>query len=557
MAFAAAGALAACPWATGDIPSPALSARRLAVCDFAARRCVGADGRRRRRLLHEPRPPDGRPDGSGGPAAVAVGFGFRHLRGWGGTPGERGALPAADAAAAAAAAMDGGGDALPAALPPTRTATTAAAAVSFRRPGPPGDGLPSCSCGPGGCTCGQAPPPRSLSSSDAAGPATPSTVATALTAAAAVAAIAALPAPPPSPILPPLPPRRGPLHSLAEAVLAPFPPPPPAPLYDTPREWPVGPRPSVTVSSAAAGAARLPGSAAAATAGVTPRPQRQQVVLQRMTVIVADYLSDLVVLDVLGRLHSPADAAAAAGGVFAAWLTADLLSGVVRFALSAGYVTDAPLVFPNKHGSDGSGGAGIFFNAVSDWCAIALLPLSILAGASPRSVAAQAYGVALVGLLAVLPLATPPAGAHACGVVRLARRVGVLRPVATTPTTSYCGLAGVWNPVLDGAGVWRRLEAAVYDASLGGVVSRVWMHSPGAVVEAARYSRRLRRDLLWQQRRGWGGARGGGAGESGRAEGGDDDPGGEVTEAAAPWGEGRPGGRRRRWHGVVKRGGEG
>lgn len=288
--------------------------------------------------------------------------------------------------------------------------------------------------------------------------------------------------------------------------------------------------------------------------GADPRPHQQQVVLQRMTVIVADYLSDLVVLDVLGRLHSPADAAAAAGGVFAAWLTADLLSGVVRFALSAGYVTDAPLVFPIKHGPDGSAGAGIFFDAVSDWCAIALLPLSILAGASPRSLAAQSFGVALMGLLAVLPLATPPAGAHACGVVRLARRVGVLRPVATTATSSYCGLAGVWNGALDRAGVWRRLEAAVYDASGGGVVSRVWMHSPGAVVEAARYSRRLRRDWLWQQRRGGRGAAGAVGGGGGR-EG--DGPGGGGATTVATWGGGRPGGRRRRWHGVVQRGGRG
>eukprot|EP00183_Erythrolobus_madagascarensis_P000214 CAMPEP_0185847736 /NCGR_PEP_ID=MMETSP1354-20130828/2895_1 /TAXON_ID=708628 /ORGANISM="Erythrolobus madagascarensis, Strain CCMP3276" /LENGTH=318 /DNA_ID=CAMNT_0028548065 /DNA_START=155 /DNA_END=1111 /DNA_ORIENTATION=- len=187
------------------------------------------------------------------------------------------------------------------------------------------------------------------------------------------------------------------------------------------------------------------------------------VLAQRVVVIFSDYLSDLIVLDMIDRIDSMYDIALVVVGTLVAYSLADLSSGTIYLVLDKhrGNLPSRPSPEheqPHHHSRPRGvkklhlyeAWKGDFFARCWQPCLWATPFLSIVAGWQPDNLGLEALCVMYMSLLAIMPqlrqwshVPSPPAP------VRLLQQMGVLYRVPHGRTAGFCCISGWWNPVLD------------------------------------------------------------------------------------------------------------
>eukprot|EP00190_Bangiopsis_sp_CCMP1999_P002473 CAMPEP_0198734750 /NCGR_PEP_ID=MMETSP1475-20131203/55018_1 /TAXON_ID= ORGANISM="Unidentified sp., Strain CCMP1999" /NCGR_SAMPLE_ID=MMETSP1475 /ASSEMBLY_ACC=CAM_ASM_001111 /LENGTH=347 /DNA_ID=CAMNT_0044498285 /DNA_START=45 /DNA_END=1088 /DNA_ORIENTATION=- len=240
-------------------------------------------------------------------------------------------------------------------------------------------------------------------------------------------------------------------------------------------------------------------------------------IVNRGIVIFADYLSDLIVLDILDRMESEIDLFLVVMGTFAAYFLADLTSGLYYW-LAHNYGSFETPVFgaeiqkirqlhtrytcacTNALGHHcarckGEGNSEDFFASVGNHCLVAIPFLTVLAGWQPNNLGLEAFCVMFLSILAILPqvkrwsqMRKPPLLIRILQKTRLIggkqphTRFDSTRGSDLAPKDNYC-FGSVWNHILDKENVFRRLEQFLY-ISTNGWLSPRWKAQQDAKVDA-------------------------------------------------------------------------
>uniref|UniRef100_A0A7S0G5S8 Lipid desaturase domain-containing protein n=1 Tax=Rhodosorus marinus TaxID=101924 RepID=A0A7S0G5S8_9RHOD len=237
--------------------------------------------------------------------------------------------------------------------------------------------------------------------------------------------------------------------------------------------------------------------------GVVGASRREGIVF-RGIVIFADYLSDLIVLDIFERVECRLDLFLVLLGSSAAFVFADLSSGIYywfahnygsRATPFVGSEIQKARTLHSQHrkpqrkrlveGSLNSRTSAEytkddFFINVGNHCLVSIPILTILAGWQPNNLALEAFCVMFISLMAILPQlnrwATIDSPPFLIGLIRQFGLLGSLSRYdsrADVQTDNYC-VGNFWNHVLDREQVFRRIERSLYIASDGWLVPRTW-----------------------------------------------------------------------------------
>jgi len=177
---------------------------------------------------------------------------------------------------------------------------------------------------------------------------------------------------------------------------------------------------------------------------------------QRVVVIFSDYLSDLIVLDMIDRIDSLNDIVAVTVGILLAYTLADLSSGILyTFVGTMPESRRNPAVHHSHHHHhelDKLDEYALWKNDFFDrcwWACLWVTPfLSVVAGWQPLNLGFESLCVMYLSFLAILPqlkawatMEKPPAP------VKILQNLGILYRTKPGDNNAVCFVNGWWNPL--------------------------------------------------------------------------------------------------------------
>ncbi|KAA8492621.1 hypothetical protein FVE85_8128 [Porphyridium purpureum] len=196
---------------------------------------------------------------------------------------------------------------------------------------------------------------------------------------------------------------------------------------------------------------------------------------QRLVVIFSDYLSDLIVLDIIDRIESVQDVSAVVIGFLLAYALADLSSGVIYTFFGTMVKTDSDRPRDMLLTDRNSLASETYLDTISDkrnsireiqiwkddffartsWSCAAVTPLlSLVAGWQPENLGFETLCVMYLSFLAILPQLRAWSVADKPPLpVRVLQRLGVLARAPAGAAAPLCCVSGWWEPLFDMASV--------------------------------------------------------------------------------------------------------
>lgn len=191
-------------------------------------------------------------------------------------------------------------------------------------------------------------------------------------------------------------------------------------------------------------------------------------------IVVADLLADLCVANIAHGVDGPADMAGVAAGFFAAYVFADLVSGVANWFTFT--------FLSNGERACYCDGMRDFSRRVGINCAVVLPFLSLLLLHAPHDAMTYSFSVYFLSFVSVIPALVDWSGSTSFppSASRVLRRIGAhVRPVHSA---QFLNMA--WHNILFEGRILSRLEKWIYLGSRGTLVPKNWHLDPQARVKA-------------------------------------------------------------------------